>query len=195
MSALIPTEQLLAPSRLCACDDGYDWAEQFGTDWRRAWQECKRGDWMLWLCARIGVDRRWLVMAAVWCAVPSLAHVPRGERRPHDALWAARRWALGERSARHAQDAAAAARAAVSRYSKKGDDCAAAAALAAGDVALAAADDLYVCRASTAVSIVAEVATGDEDERSLAASADSVRAVIPWSMVRKRIAAMSGGAQ
>src|SRR5574343_2074822 len=81
---------------LRACDQARVWASPHSSDWQRAWAECPSGDWMLLLCASLDIDCRWIVMAAVWCAVPALRHVPRGERRPHDALWCARGWALGE---------------------------------------------------------------------------------------------------
>lgn len=41
---------------LGACSDAIAWVGD--RDLAAAWAECQRGDWMLWLAARFGVDRR-----------------------------------------------------------------------------------------------------------------------------------------
>jgi len=38
-------------SDLSACDPAITWAQ--GKSFYAAWQECKRADWMLWLCGRM----------------------------------------------------------------------------------------------------------------------------------------------
>lgn len=156
---------------LRACDQAREWASPYSSDWQRAWAECPRGDWMLWLCSRLHIDRRWIVMAAVWCAVPALRHVPRGEHRPHDALWCARGWALGERTDDEVRAAAAAARSAARSAAYDAAYDAAYAAAYAADAAVAAA---YAATAANAAAAA---------DASLAQSADCVRAVIPWAMV------------
>jgi hypothetical protein len=108
----------------------------------KAWKECRRGDWMLWLLARRGADRKQLVMAACECARLSLHHVPAGEDRPRKAIETAEAWCRGEASleeVRAAADAAyAAAAAAYAAAAAAAAD--AAAADAAADAADAAAD-------------------------------------------------------
>ena len=54
-------------TRLGACEDARAWAAKH-PDPRRAWQRCERGDWMLWIAARLDVDRRAIVWAACQCA-------------------------------------------------------------------------------------------------------------------------------
>jgi hypothetical protein len=60
------------------------------------WDECPRGDWMLWIAARAGCDQRSVVHAACDCAESVLAYIPAGEERPRRAIEVARRWARGE---------------------------------------------------------------------------------------------------
>lgn len=62
--------------------------------WETLWRECPRGDWMLGIAAKLGVDRRPLVLAAVACAegVLDQAESPRAR----ELLDAARSWARGE---------------------------------------------------------------------------------------------------
>lgn len=46
--------------RLKACEEALEWYA--GRDSQAAWQECERGDWMLWVAARLGVGRRPIVI-------------------------------------------------------------------------------------------------------------------------------------
>jgi hypothetical protein len=74
------------------------WATRFGDDWERAWNECPRGDWLLAIAARAGVDRKKLVLAAAASARTALDSLPPGENRPLSAIEAAERWASGSGS-------------------------------------------------------------------------------------------------
>lgn len=74
-----------------------------------AWESCPRGDWTLWLAARVGVDRRLVVLAACDCARTALRHVPAGEDRPRLAIEAAEAWAAEPTEEKRAAAAAAAA--------------------------------------------------------------------------------------
>jgi len=78
-----------------AQQDIVQWAEPYGDDWARMWQDCPRGDWLLALAARLGVDRRDLVAAACKCARLALAYLPLREMRPDAALRAAETWSAG----------------------------------------------------------------------------------------------------
>jgi len=69
-----------------------EWAGPFGDDWARAWNECPRGDWLLGIAAKAGVDRARLVSAACACAGEALAYVPDDEPRPGLAIDAAASW-------------------------------------------------------------------------------------------------------
>lgn len=41
-------------------------------DWRSLWRDCPRGDWLLGIAVRIGVDHASLVRAATWEAAEPL---------------------------------------------------------------------------------------------------------------------------
>jgi hypothetical protein len=79
---------------LYPCTEAREWLATVPDDWtaEQAWCECKRGDWMLWIAGRLGVDR--VVLVRVACAVArSVLHlVPPGEERPRLALEAAEAW-------------------------------------------------------------------------------------------------------
>jgi len=105
-------QDLLA--KLGACSDARHWTADKPI--KEAWETCERADWMLWLCERMEVDRKILVMAACACARTSLKYVKNGEDRPRVAIETAEAWCRGKatiREVRSAADAAAAAAAAV----------------------------------------------------------------------------------
>lgn len=62
--------------KLGACDDSIEWIKS--TDFKTAqeiWDNCPRGDWMLWLAGRCpSVERKTLVRCAVACARPALKY-------------------------------------------------------------------------------------------------------------------------
>lgn len=81
-----------------------------------AWAECPRGDWLLWLAARAGVDRKLVVRAACDCARTALHLVQPSEDRPRLAIEAAEDWCEGAASVEEVRDAAAADRAAAAAH-------------------------------------------------------------------------------
>ena len=198
--------------RLGACSDSLSWVRSQDGSAYDLWRRCDRGDWLLWLAARAGVDRQRVVLAACDCAEPALAHVPVGEERPRVAIEAARRWAHGDatigevraaaRAAAYAADAAAhAADAAYSAADAHAADAAYSAYTAAADVARAAyaaaraaahAAAAYAAAHAAYAAAHAAYAAADAGARarSLAESARLVRRRIPWSVVRD---ALSGG--
>lgn len=146
--------------------DVVKWAEPFGDDWARAFRECPRGDWLLGLAARRGVDRRAVVRAACACARLGLAYLPDGDRRPLAAIEAAERYADGnddpaaraeaKRAVEIAVDvapdptvAAAAAAALAAISSVESPDQAAAAAVAVAQAAVLDAGDCAMLSALT----------------------------------------------
>ncbi len=137
-----------------ACRPALEWLQ--ARTLAEAWEQSERGDWLLWLAAKSGVDRRRLVMAACACARLALVHVPPGEERPRVAIETAEAWCRGEatieqvRKASRNVDAAyaAAAAAATAAYAAYAADAADAAAYAAYAAAAAAAYAAYAARAS-----------------------------------------------
>ena len=79
-----------------ACAEARAWARLM--DPRAAWEECPRADWLIWLCARVGVDRAKIARAVAACVRQVL---PIWERRfpedgrPRGAVEALEAWAEG----------------------------------------------------------------------------------------------------
>jgi len=94
---------------LGACSDAKRWAE--GKSFHVVWITCKRGDWLLWLCGKMGDKKGWptrkqLVLAACACAETALKYVPEGEERPRIAIETARKWARGKATLEQVKEAA-----------------------------------------------------------------------------------------
>ncbi len=129
--------------KLGACKDAVIWAfEQENLE--KAWQNCERGDWMLWLAGKTAgpsgdTRRKKLVLAAVECAELSISYVRAGENRPAKALRIARDWAIGGKST--LEDVKSAAAAAYASAAAADANASAAAAAYVAYVASAAADD------------------------------------------------------
>jgi hypothetical protein len=166
-----PLRDLLA--RLGACPEAIEWAGKRRP--RAAWDACERGDWLLWIAEKQGVDRRLLVRAACACARTALQYVPPDEVRPLRAIETAEAWTCGEAGPKEvaaagaaAGDAAwAAARAAAWAAARDAARDAAraaagdAAGAAAGDAARAAARDAAWAAAGDAAWAAARAAAGD----------------------------------
>ena len=75
-----------------ACYPAKEWLKD--RDLERAWEECKRGDWLLWFAAKVGIDRKVIVRTACACAREALRFVPDGG--PKTAIETAERWCNGE---------------------------------------------------------------------------------------------------
>ena len=201
-----------------ACTPSLEWLKS--RTLAEAWEQCERGDWLLWLAAKAGVDRRRLVMAACACARLALVHVPPGEERPRVAIETAEAWCRGEatieqvkearRNAADAADAAdaaayAAAAAAYAAYAASSPAyAAAAAAKAAYAAAYAASSPAYAAAAAAkaayaaaayaaAAAAYAAYAAADAaaDSRALKEAAELVRGLISCAEVE---AAINGSA-
>ena len=93
-----------------ACIAAMEWLGE--RDERQAWEECERGDWLLWWAGKRKVDRRLLVLAACRCARLALPYVSSGELRPLKAIETAEAWCAGKATKTEVRAAAAAAAAA-----------------------------------------------------------------------------------
>ena len=135
---------------LNACNEAIVWAET-QPNWETLWNNCERGDWMLWLLGKLSKGprskgRKQLVLTACECARLSLKYIPKGEKRPLIAIETAEKWANGDSSVslQNVRDAAdAAAYYAYAAYAADAADAAYAAADAAADAADADADAAY----------------------------------------------------
>jgi hypothetical protein len=158
---------------------------------------------MLWIAARLGVDRKLIVLAACDCAERSLRFVVAGEDRPLVAIETARRWAAGQATLDDVRAASSDASAAAADAAYAAAD---AAAYAAADAAYAAAYAAYVAYASAAdaasassasaadaasasSAAAADAASAAARSKCLCASARLVRKRIPWSVMQSAIEA------
>lgn len=84
------------------CEEALDFRKEFKT-FEEAWEKCSRGDWMLWIAARIGVDHRLLTLAKAMCA-KTVIHLMKDERSIN-AVNVAEKYGRGEASKEDLKDA------------------------------------------------------------------------------------------
>jgi len=175
-------DRIAAAKRSRPCSDAREWAES-NPDPRVAWETCERGDWMLWIAARLGIDVRPL---AIEIARSVLHYLPAGERRPWEALEVAERYLAGEATLEELQVARRNAAAAYVAFAA----AAAAAAFAAADAAAAAA---YVAFAAYAVvAAAADVAAAAAAFAAAAAAAADADAYVAFAAYAVVAAAYDG---
>ena len=175
-----------------ACPLAIEWVGD--RDITTAWAECHRGDWMLWLAARV-LDRPLLVRAACACAREALVHVPDGEDRPRVAIDTAEAWVCGDvelqefrAAAGAAAEAAAEAVYAVYVAESAADADNAAAYTAAAEAAVFAANTADAADAAKAANAAACAAYAYARRKSLAESADIIRSSIPVDVIEGAMA-------
>jgi hypothetical protein len=130
------------------CSDGLEYYNTF-PDFETFWKSCSRSDWLLWLSAKLNIDKHLLVLAKGKCA-ETVIHLMRDERSKN-AVQAAISFGNGLTSEDELRTAAAAAYAA---YADAVDAAAAADAAAAVDDAHAA----YAADAAAAAAAYAAAA-------------------------------------
>ncbi len=86
--------------KLDACGEAIKDALKYETS-QDLWEDCKRGDWMLWLIGKMSGEpgsekRKKLVISACKCARLALVHVPEAEDRPLIAIETAEKWVRNE---------------------------------------------------------------------------------------------------
>ncbi len=167
--------------KLGVCEDAVIWASE-QQNLEKAWQNCERGDWMLWLAGKTAgpsgdTRRKKLVLAAVECAELSISYVRAGENRPAKALRIARDWAIGGKST--LEDVKSAAADAASAYASASAAYAYASAYAAAayaaSAALAAADAAYTTAYTALPAAYATSAAADARKKTLKQCSDIVR--------------------
>lgn len=177
--------------RMGACTAGRVWAR--GKTLRQAWKECTRGDWLLWLAARVGVDQQLLVIAACDCARLALGYVPLDEERPRAAIEKAHAWADGTKYVTLSQVRSAANDAeTASLFAPYGASLASAAAMQAASAARAAAfsalESAAAYQAAHTAALAAEIPYGTTGwAHTQATAAALVRTHIPWATVRQTL--------
>ena len=174
--------------KLKACSDAVEWVGNRTA--KQAWNECQRGDWMLWLIGNSNPKntlalRRKIVLCACDIAETSLKYIPKTENRSAEALRIARAWAHGEKISTDqliaASDAAGAASAAARSARDAAGAASAAASAAASDAAWVAASDAawvsaWAAWAAIAAAWAARAAASDAASAAAwASSANIVR--------------------
>jgi hypothetical protein len=155
-------QDLLA--KLGACTEARHEAD--GKGLAEVWSTCQRGNWLLWLTARMIGKPGWpthqqVVLAACACAETALKFVPKGEDRPRKAIETARRWATGKATLVEVRAA---------------DAAAADATYDAADATYAAADATYAAAAADDATYAASAARTKERQEQ----ADFIRTMIPF---------------
>jgi len=145
-----------------ACMDAVEWLGMRRAP-KAAWDACERGDWLLWIAARLGVKREIVVFAACQCARLALKYTK--DPRVLNCIETTEAWTRGKASIEDVRRDRAAADA------------------AAADAAYAAADAAYAADAA-AYAAYAAAAVGKEAQRACAAL---VRQHIPWKLVKARL--------
>ena len=153
------------------------------TSFEDAWNNCHRGDWMLWIAQRVGVDIKVLTKAKALCAL-TVRHLMKDERSIK-ACEVALKFADGEATSEELSNAANAAVAAYAAAADAADDAAANAAIYAAIYAAYAADATYADAANAAAyadAANANAATYADDanarEKSRKQTADICREVL-----------------
>jgi hypothetical protein len=131
---------------LDACHSAVNWSSDYPT-LQKAWNECDRGDWMLWLLGKQAgkpdsKSRKKLVYVAVLCAKLALPYMK--DERSKKALKIAEDYSQGKATLDEVRAAAA--------------DAAADAAAAAADAAAAAAAAAYAAAEAAAAAYAAAAA-------------------------------------
>jgi hypothetical protein len=152
-------------------------------DAKEAWNDCKRGDWLLWFASRLGIDRKLIVHTACDCAQLALPYAIHDDFRPRLALHEARKWCNGMATPEQVHLAAIASSAAASDAARTSDSNAFGAATAASAAAYTAS-----LQNNTNASANAGWAALDAGAVNTTANiADVVRQRIPWTSIEDAI--------
>jgi hypothetical protein len=157
-----------------ACVEALAWSK--GKSLKTVWETCERGDWMLWLTAKMIGKVGWpshqqVVLAACDCAETALVYVPAGEERPKKCIEVVRKWTRGEATLTEVQQARNAAAAAAAAADAAADAAAAYAAYAAAAYAAAAYADAAAAAADAAYADAYAAAAADAAYADAAAAA------------------------
>ena len=178
---------------LNACSNAIDWIADKSLE--QAWNECERGDWLLWYSYRMmnegKITLKQLIKAKVGCA-NLVRHLMKDERSIN-ALGVLERFANGEATRDELNTAASAAYAAsAADYDSAAyaaayaayDAAAAAAASAAADYAADAAAASAAYAAAASASAAAYDASDAVRKQTLKKCAEIVREIITYEMIK-----------
>ena len=166
------------------CSQGAEYLRRYKT-LRESWYSCPRGDWMLWLAQKLGVDVRVLTLAKGLC-VNTVRHLMKDSRSvvAVDAAIAFGRGEIGEKELDAAADAA---------HTAHADAADTDAAVAAAAHAAAATDAAYAAAADAAYAAAAAAVSVDVRKGVLAKTADICREVLTEAVMRAALEAAERG--
>jgi hypothetical protein len=184
----MPSDPLAWLESQAAQTDVIEGLRPLASDWPTLWASCPRGDWLLGIAMRLGVDDRSLVRAAALSARTALDYAE-GEA-PARVLDAALGWCDGTASEADVASATQQLEVEAARASSPAAEAAARAALAVG---LGVTDREVLTAAPAAAAeatIVATIDCGLELAMGWAhrACADAVRRAVPWERARDQLA-------
>jgi predicted alpha/beta hydrolase family esterase len=161
--------------KLGLCKGAIHFRNQY-PDFQAAWDNCPRGDWMLWLAEKLNVDDRKLILAKGLCA-NTVIHLMKDERSKK-AVRVAIDYGKGKLTKKEliaAADDADDAAADADDASSYANDASSYAAAAAADAAYAYADDAYAAAADAAdaSSYAAAAAANAADDAAAAAKKEN----------------------
>ncbi len=174
--------------------DAANWAKGYGDDLGKLWEDCPRGDWLVWLAGILELDHALVALAAADCAEFSLSLLPmeNHEERLGPLLQLVHRWAEGNADA---EDCELAAKDVLAIYRQPGPanvDESPTAGYATAAVSAAVMVPTYgspigiAAGAAAAALAAAQVATPNDEGAIRAAHgrcADLVRERLPFSVV------------
>jgi hypothetical protein len=164
---------------LRACRSAIRWLDEEGISTiEEAWDKCSRGDWLLWLAARVGCNEdrhKKIVKIATEIARQVLKYIPAEEERPRIAIEKTERWLDGKEKIENVITASDAAYAAATAHAHAAD--AAAAAAASVYASSSASDAAYAAAYADAAAYAAAAAASDAVYASYHAAAASSDAV------------------
>lgn len=173
--------------------DVVDGLARIAQDWPTLWKECPRGDWLLGIAVKLGVDHASAVRAAIGCARVSadlVAGVPRIAHAFAQTLGAAERFASGANNTDEVRRITKELEQAMETAPDPVTDAAARGALAVG-LGVVEKDALASAPAAAAeAQMMSSIDCGYEMAMRWAHDkcAVAVRTAIPWSMIETCLA-------
>jgi hypothetical protein len=153
-----------AMEEMGACKPAVNWLRENGYGLARAWKNCSRGDWMIWLCEAASWKPGWptqeeIIQCVGYIVEDCLRLLPDDEDRPRIALETALDWCNGRATE---EDVVAAAAGAFAAEEGEETFSGSRASYAAGELASAAFEPADEENASFAVSSAANAFGNDE---------------------------------
>ena len=96
--------------RLVACEHAEIWAATQKCSFQESWDNCHRGDWMLWILRNSEHDYKKNILVSCQIARTVLKHVPDDEKRPLKAIRAAEDWVKGKATLKEVEETSKAAK-------------------------------------------------------------------------------------